>query len=114
MNENNDLIVSWKRANEIITSVYIVAILVIFPLAFYNYYFDILDVKYLSLIHISERMSRGLGDVYKRQLLWFGNFANSSHSNNRFCLYVYRRKRLSVGEYTLYIQAFSKKALKNS
>ena len=47
MNENNDLIVSWKRANEIITSVYIVAILVIFPLAFYNYYFDILDVKYM-------------------------------------------------------------------
>ena len=47
MNENNDLIVSWKRANEIITSVYIVAILAIFPLAFYNYYFDILDVKYM-------------------------------------------------------------------
>lgn len=47
MNENNDLIVSWKRANEIITCVYIVAILAIFPLAFYNYYFDILDVKYM-------------------------------------------------------------------
>lgn len=47
MNENSGLIVSWKRANEIITGFFIVAILVIFPLVFYDYYFDILDVKYM-------------------------------------------------------------------
>ena len=47
MNENSGLIVSWKRANEIITGFFIVAILAIFPLVFYDYYFDILDVKYM-------------------------------------------------------------------
>ena len=47
MNEKNGLIVSWKRVNEIIASIYIVAILAIFPLVFHDYYYDILSVKYM-------------------------------------------------------------------
>ena len=47
MDKKNGLIVSWKRTNEIIASIYIVAILAIFPLVFNNYYYDILRVKYM-------------------------------------------------------------------
>ena len=43
---NDDFIMSWKRANEKIASFYVVVIIAIFPLFFWNYYFDILVAKY--------------------------------------------------------------------
>lgn len=41
-----DLIVSWKKVNEIIAGICVLLIVVEFPLVFHNYYFDILKVKY--------------------------------------------------------------------
>lgn len=41
-----DLIGAWKRANAIITGVFVIAILAVFPIFFHDYYFDILVVKY--------------------------------------------------------------------
>lgn len=46
LKSNNDIIMSWKRTNEKITSFYVTVIIAIFPLFFRNYYFDILVAKY--------------------------------------------------------------------
>ena len=58
MDKKNGLIVSWKRTNEIIASIYIVAILAIFPLVFNNYYYDILRAVSYTHLNINPHIEQ--------------------------------------------------------
>ena len=46
------LLEPWKKVNQIISSVFTLIIIAVFPLFFRNYYFDILTVKYIFYLHV--------------------------------------------------------------
>lgn len=46
-NENGNLFKSQKRINTLLAGIFVAVIFGIFPLVFHDYYFDILDVKYI-------------------------------------------------------------------
>lgn len=47
MKDKGTLLTSWERANHIISCVTVLMITAVFPLAFRDYYYDMLDVKYI-------------------------------------------------------------------
>lgn len=47
LTEEQDLLISWRRVNQIISCVSVILVIAVLPLVFHNYYYDILTVKYI-------------------------------------------------------------------
>lgn len=45
--DKGTLLTSWEKVNHIISCITVLMIIVVFPLVFHDYYYDILDVKYI-------------------------------------------------------------------
>ena len=47
LKEEQDLLISWRRVNQIISCVSVILVIAVLPLVYHNYYYDILTVKYI-------------------------------------------------------------------
>ena len=50
LKEEQDLLISWRRVNQIISCVSVILVIAVLPLVYHNYYYDILTVKYIFLL----------------------------------------------------------------
>lgn len=80
-----NLISRWKRINSIITGVFVIAILSVFPIFFHDYYYDILVVKYqfyyISVIVLTAAIV--LSTLY--YLYMDGKLYNWKHTRKVYC-----------------------------
>ena len=44
LKEEQDLLISWRRVNQIISCVSVILVIAVLPLVYHNYYYDILTV----------------------------------------------------------------------
>lgn len=97
--EEDGIIVSWRKVNSEIASVFVLLILVVFPLAFKNYYWDILIFKYkfyyvsvlLLIVAVLANLSVYL---YKDAKLY--EWKNSREAFKRFSL-----KKVKISEWAM-------------
>ena len=101
MDKKNGLIVSWKRANEIIASIYIVAILAIFPLVFNNYYYDILRVKYM--FYYSSVIALFVLILMAALIYMYVDARDYQWENTRYVIKQFRKKALNIADWAMII-----------
>ncbi len=101
MDKKNGLIVSWKRTNEIIASIYIVAILAIFPLVFNNYYYDILRVKYM--FYYSSVIALFVLILMAALIYMYVDARDYQWENTWYVIKQFRKKALNIADWAMII-----------
>ena len=101
MDKKNGLIISWKRTNEIIASIYIVAILAIFPLVFHNYYYDILRVKYM--FYYSSVIILFVLILMAALIYMYVDARDYQWENTRYVIKRFRKKALNIADWAMII-----------
>lgn len=94
MKEKSELLQSWIKTNQIISCIFAILVIAFLPLVFHDYYFDILDVKYIfyySTIIIMTIVMLSSVFVYLYKDYKYCSGENCKLFKRRFSLKLFRK-----------------------